>query len=107
VDVGGLALVATGTGAWPAGAVGAIAVRPERIRLAPAAGGAGATENGVAGTVEECIFRGALRRYRVRLDPGRVWSVDEPATGGPPSAAPGATVRLTWRPEDCLLLPDT
>jgi TOBE domain len=47
-----------------------------------------------------------LRRYRVRLGPDRVWSVDEPATGAPPSVGAGATVRLTWRAEDCLVLPD-
>jgi putative spermidine/putrescine transport system ATP-binding protein len=106
VEAGGLALVGTGGGAWAPGAAVAIAVRPERIRLQA---GSGADEpggaNGAVGLVEECVFRGALRRYHVRLSHGPLWSVDEPVTGGAPVAA-GVPVRLAWRPEDCLVLPE-
>jgi len=107
VDAGGLRVVATGRGPWQPGDAVTVVVRPERIRLsaAPAAEGE-AGGNGVAGRVEECIFRGASRRYRVRLPHGRIWSVDEPATGGGPLHAAGATVRLSWRAEDCLAVPD-
>jgi putative spermidine/putrescine transport system ATP-binding protein len=108
VRVGGeLALLAAGAGAWPAGAAVAVAVRPERIRLRTSAGPAEATPaNAVPGRVEECIFRGALRRYRVRLPHGRLWSVDEPATGDAPPLAAGTAVRLEWRAEDCLAIPE-
>jgi len=82
-------------------------VRPKRIRLSdtPAAG-VDTGANAVAGRVEECVFRGAFRRYRVRLPHGRVWSVDEPAGGGGPLHANGATVWLSWRADDCLAAPD-
>jgi ABC-type Fe3+/spermidine/putrescine transport system ATPase subunit len=81
-------------------------VRPERIRLSdgpPAGGEAGG--NVVAGRVEDCVFHGAFRRYRVRLPHGRVWSVDEPAGSGPHHPN-GTTVWLAWRPEDCLAVVD-
>jgi ABC-type Fe3+/spermidine/putrescine transport system ATPase subunit len=107
VDAGGLAILGTGAGPWKPGDPVAVVIRPERIRLtAPAPGAGVGPADGVAGTVEECIFRGQLRRYRVRLGQGRVWSVDEAATGGSPAAPVGATVRLTWRAEDCLVIPD-
>jgi spermidine/putrescine ABC transporter ATP-binding subunit len=107
VNVGGLPVVATGAAAWAPGAAVAVAVRPERIRLSagPATGAASAA-NATAGQVEECVFRGASRRYRVRLPHGRVWSVDEPATGGAPLPAAGTAVRLEWRAEDCLVIPE-
>jgi len=105
VDVGGLAVVATGPGAWQPGDAVTVVVRPERVRLtahAEAARGG----NEVAGSVEECIFRGASRRYRVRLPNGRVWSVDEPAGGAGPVYAGRAAVWLSWRAGDCLIVPD-
>jgi ABC-type Fe3+/spermidine/putrescine transport system ATPase subunit len=84
----------------------AVAVRPERIRLAPAAPAGPAADNAVPATVEECIFRGALRRYRVRLPHGRLWSVDEAAAGDGVVHPVGTPVRLSWRAEDCLVLPE-
>jgi putative spermidine/putrescine transport system ATP-binding protein len=106
-DAGGIAVIGSGTGSWRTGAAVAIAIRPERIRLEPAAADGGTTAvNRVGGTIEECIFRGALRRYRVRLGPGRVWNVDEPAAGGQPPLAAGATVSLSWRAEDCRVIPE-
>jgi spermidine/putrescine ABC transporter ATP-binding subunit len=108
LDAGGLSVLATGAGRWQPGDAVAVAVRPEKIRLAPVTPGGGAeAPNTFAGVVEECIFRGALRRYRVRLPHGRVWSVDEPSTSGTPALPASATVRVQWRPEDCLVVPDS
>ena len=107
VDAGGLPVIATGSGPWHPGDAVAVAVRPEKIRLAPATSGATEAPNTFAGVLEECIFRGALRRYRVRLPHGRVWNVDEPSTSGTPALAATAPVLLQWRPEDCLAVPDT
>src|SRR5262249_19710141 len=104
VDVGGLVVVATGAGAWRPGDAVAVVVRPERIRL-DAHAGAASGGNEVAGSVEECIFRGASRRYRLRLPNGRVWSVDEPASGARSLYPVGTPVRLSWRVEDCLAVP--
>jgi ABC-type Fe3+/spermidine/putrescine transport system ATPase subunit len=106
VEAGGLRVVATGTGPWQRGDAVTVVVRPERIRLSdgpPAGGEAGG--NVVAGRVEDCVFHGAFRRYRVRLPHGRVWSVDEPAGSGPHHPN-GTTVWLAWRPEDCLAVAD-
>jgi ABC-type Fe3+/spermidine/putrescine transport system ATPase subunit len=105
VDVGGLAVVATGPGAWQPGDAVSVVVRPERIRLTTQAG-ARRGGNEVAGAVAECIFRGPSRRYRIRLPNGRVWSVDEAAGGAEPARPVGAAVRLSWRSEDCLAVPD-
>jgi ABC-type Fe3+/spermidine/putrescine transport system ATPase subunit len=107
VDAGGLPVIATGKGPWHSGDAVAVAIRPEKIRLAQVTSGATDAPNSFAGVVEECIFRGALRRYRVRLPHGRVWSVDEPSTSGAPALAPSAAVRVQWRPEDCLAVSDT
>ncbi len=104
VDVGGLAVVATGPGTWQPGDSVTVVVRPERVRLSALAGAAPA-RNEVTGSVEECIFRGPSRRYRVRLPNGRVWSVDEAAGGVELLCPVGAAVRLSWRVEDCLAVP--
>jgi ABC-type Fe3+/spermidine/putrescine transport system ATPase subunit len=60
----------------------------------------------VPGTVEEVVFRGPLRRYRVRLPHGGLWSVDEPAAAGAAPLERGSAVTVTWRPEDCRAIPD-
>lgn len=107
VDAGGLSVLATGRRQWQPGDAVAIAVRPERIQLTSAvASGDTDLPNLFGGLVEECVFRGALRRYRVRLPHGRVWSVDEPATSGRPILAAGTDVRIQWLPEDCLAIPE-
>jgi ABC-type Fe3+/spermidine/putrescine transport system ATPase subunit len=105
VDAAGLTVVASAAAPWSPGDPVAIAVRPERVRLGAAPPVPGDV-NAFAGTIAECIFRGATRRYRVRLPHGHVWSVDEPAQAGMP-LSPGASVSVAWRAEDCLAIPDT
>ncbi len=106
VDAAGLCVLAAAGTAWSVGDPVAIAVRPERIRLTrEVSGSAPSAANAFPGTVEECIFRGPTRRYRVRLPHGRAWSVDEPA-GRAPALPAGVTVRVEWQPEDCLAIPD-
>ena len=107
VDAGGLPVLATGRGPWHPGDAVAVAVRPERIRLAALIPGSTDAPNTFAGSVEECIFRGALRRYRVRLPHGHLWNVDEPSTTGTPALEATATIRVQWRPEDCLVIADS
>ncbi|HEV8309910.1 MAG TPA: ABC transporter ATP-binding protein [Methylomirabilota bacterium] len=107
VDAGGLEVVATGAGAWQPGDAVTVVVRPERVRLDAGEPGAVPGEPNVFPVrIEECIFRGALRRYRVRLPHGGLWSVDEPA-GGAPVHAVGTDVRVRWRAEDCLAVPES
>jgi putative spermidine/putrescine transport system ATP-binding protein len=107
VDAGGLPVLATGRGPWHAGDAVAVAVRPEKIRLAALMPGGTDAPNRFVGSVEECIFRGALRRYRVRLPHGHLWNVDEPSTTGTPALEVTATIRVQWRPEDCLVIADS
>lgn len=107
VDAEGLPVIAMGAGSWHPGDAVAVAVRPEKIRVAPAGANCTDAPNAFAGVVVECIFRGALRRYRVRLPHGHVWNVDEPSTSGTPVLAATATICVQWRPEDCLILPDS
>jgi ABC-type Fe3+/spermidine/putrescine transport system ATPase subunit len=107
VDTGRLEVVATAERAWFPGAAVAIAVRPERIQLQRGAPlGVPRRVNELPGTVEEVVFRGALRRYRVRLPHGGLWSVDEPAATGAAPLERGTAVTVTWRPEDCRAIPD-
>jgi ABC-type Fe3+/spermidine/putrescine transport system ATPase subunit len=107
VDAGGLPVIATGGGRWHLGDAVALAVRPEKIRLVPDTSDGTDAPNTFAGVVVESIFRGALRRYRVRLPHGRIWNIDEPSTSGTPALMPTASIRLQWRPEDCLIVPDS
>ena len=100
--------MATAERTWSPGDAVAVAVRPERVRLR-SGGRLGPPQgpNELSGTVEEVVFRGPLRRYRVRLPHGGLWSVDEPATTEAPAFARGADVTVAWRPEDCRAIPDT
>jgi ABC-type Fe3+/spermidine/putrescine transport system ATPase subunit len=84
-----------------------VVVRPERVRLQCGAPPGVPRANELPATVEEVVFRGPLRRYRVRLPHGGLWSVDEPAATEAPTHAPGARVTVAWRPEDCRAIPDT
>ncbi|HZS33087.1 MAG TPA: ABC transporter ATP-binding protein [Methylomirabilota bacterium] len=108
VDCGGLALTAAAPRTWTPGSRVAVAVRPERVRVRrPGDPGPESPANTCPGVIEEVIFRGALRRYRVRLPHGSLWSVDEPAAGDVPAPlGAGAAVTLGWRPEDCAAIPD-
>jgi ABC-type Fe3+/spermidine/putrescine transport system ATPase subunit len=107
VAAGPLELVATADRAWAPGDTVTVAVRPERVRLRAGAPGAPAAgPNELPGAVDEVIFRGPLRRYRVRLPHGRAWSVDEPVTADAPAHPVGAAVTVAWRPEDGRAVPD-
>jgi spermidine/putrescine ABC transporter ATP-binding subunit len=107
VAAGGVEVLATADRPWAPGEAVTVAVRPERLRLRPGTPGPAADgSNELPGTVVEVVFRGPLRRYRVRLPGDHVWSVDESAATDAPAHAPGAAVAVSWRPEDCRALPD-
>ncbi len=78
-------------------------VRPERIRLepaaAPATGGAG-----LLAAVSDVIYLGQSLRYHLDLDPQT--SVIATAADHGARFAPGTSVRLTWRKDDVWLIPD-
>ncbi|SHM22607.1 ABC transporter ATP-binding protein [Cryptosporangium aurantiacum] len=92
--------LAVSLGLLPAGATGALTVRPENVQVDEgAAGGRGA----LTGTVLDTVFHGGSSRIAVKVD-----GLDEPVLAtrpGAPTVAPGAEVRLSWRPEDAVLVP--
>ena len=82
---------------------GLLALRAERLRI-----GGDPLLNQVDGVVTETTYAGDSLGISVRLADGFVLRVKREATGGS-SSAPielGATVRVSWQPEACMLLPE-
>jgi putative spermidine/putrescine transport system ATP-binding protein len=79
---------------FEAGSVVSVAVRPERVVLAPvqAAGG------GLEGVIIEQVFLGTSRKYVVRLADGTELVVLRPISD-PPFEHAAPTVRVSWPPE--------
>jgi putrescine transport system ATP-binding protein len=102
---GGLALHAAAVDNAKPGDSVAIAVRPEKIAVAPL-GGAPALGAELAGTVEEIGYRGDSSLYRVRLDNGLVLSAAVANTTrlGRPSFTWGDRVLLSWPPAAAMVL---
>jgi putative spermidine/putrescine transport system ATP-binding protein len=88
----------------PARAAGALraCVRPEAIAIGagPAAG-----VNVLAGTVVDAVYAAGSVRYRVRVGPDAVITVRVPSERHLTLHAIGAPVRVSWDPEDLLLIP--
>jgi spermidine/putrescine transport system ATP-binding protein len=93
VDIGdGLSFVAAASA--PAGAAVEIFVRPEAIALGGAAGA-----NRLDGTVDSLLFNGAASRVLVRLADGQLVEVSHVPDGREGGLAPGASVTLSWSPD--------
>jgi putative spermidine/putrescine transport system ATP-binding protein len=80
----------------------ALAVRPEKMRLATAADGA----NCYPGVIETITYLGAVTEYAVRLASGESVSVHahNARQSDAEPFAPGAQIRVAWDPEACQLL---
>ncbi|MFT4098407.1 MAG: ABC transporter ATP-binding protein [Rhodoblastus sp.] len=81
------------------GATIAIAVRPERMRLAPAGEQGG---NRLAGVVHDFAYRGDHRVFRIRLNSGALARVAVPAAQ--PALRPGEAVTVAFDAADCVAL---
>jgi putrescine transport system ATP-binding protein len=81
---------------------GLLALRAERLRI-----GGGVMPNQVDGVVTESAYAGDALAVSVRLADGSVLRVKRPLSDGLGAAAvaPGASVRVGWQPEACMLLP--
>jgi putative spermidine/putrescine transport system ATP-binding protein len=77
-----------------AGAAGFVAVRPERVVLAPVQ----TSGAGLEGIIVEQVFLGTSRKYVVRLSDGTEIVVLRPISD-PPFAQAASTVRLSWAPD--------
>jgi spermidine/putrescine transport system ATP-binding protein len=98
-------------GAQPNGlaAVGAsvnVCVRPERLRIASAAGGpsgGGGGDNRFPASVRTLTFKGAIAEYRLMTSFGHPMTAQVP-TDGRPLMQPGDAVVAAWRTEDSVVL---
>jgi spermidine/putrescine ABC transporter ATP-binding subunit len=95
VDCGSATLAATG--AAPAGAAVAIALRPERVRLDPT----GATDTVLAMTVAHVVYQGETVRYILKSDAGLELQALEL---GEVRFAAGARVRAGWAAADARII---
>ncbi len=87
----------------PGGADGAAwsaCIRPERVTVTEA-GGVG--ENRLAGGIVDVVNMGAALHYIIDVAEGRVMAI-EPNRGGP-RARRGDPVQISFRAEDCVVLP--
>ena len=95
VACGGTTLAATG--AAPAGAAVAIALRPERVRLDPT----GAVDTVLAMTVVHVVYQGETVRYILKSDAGLELQALEL---GEVRFTAGARVRAGWAAADARIL---
>jgi putative spermidine/putrescine transport system ATP-binding protein len=79
------------------GSTASMVLRPEHIRVGPAAGAA------LSGTVTEAIFAGPTTRLLVRLDTGLMLTIRQTETDE--IATLGQRVGLSWRDGDAQFLP--
>ena len=84
-----------------------MAVRPERLRIGPP-GHEGANDaNQVAGRVTDVVYLGQSRKFIVRLaDGSEMTALVQANVQGLGTVAAGSEVSLSWRAEDCKILPD-
>jgi spermidine/putrescine ABC transporter ATP-binding subunit len=95
------------TSAPPSGDAVLLAIRPERLRILPAAAAALA-ENRLSGTVTLSAYAGDALLHTVRLADGTTMRVTAPLGDGLAAARlpPDTAVTLSWPPEACILLPE-
>ncbi len=94
---------AAGPAPAAAGSALHVALRPERLRIAP--GGAQGV-NTAPGTVTDSAYRGGTMDHHVRLQGGATLLVSQPLADGVGAGllAPGSAVAVSWPPEACVLL---
>jgi putative spermidine/putrescine transport system ATP-binding protein len=89
----------------PPGREAAAIVRPERMIVEPAAASPGAPINGLRATVTDVIYLGQSLRYHLQSGQGREVVAISSDRGA--RFAAGAAVRLTWRPDDVWVIPES
>jgi ABC-type Fe3+/spermidine/putrescine transport system ATPase subunit len=81
-----------------------VGVRPEKLEILPAGGGA-TTLNVVAATLRAAVFAGVSYQYFFQTQEGREMSAFDRNASGGAVARPGETVRLAWQPEHTFMIP--
>ena len=95
---------AAGPAPCPAGAAVHVALRPERLRIAPGDSEAGV--NAAAGTVSESAYRGGAVDHQVQLPGGAALLVSQSLADGAGAGllAAGTRVVVSWAPDACVML---
>lgn len=85
---------------------GCIAIRPEKLRLAPAAAIDGATPNRLSGRVLDVSYQGSISVVRVTLPSGQVLKASRinASRDAAPELTPGAEIAAWFAPEDGVML---
>jgi len=83
------------------GAPTTLSLRPERVRLNPTNG---ACANLFSARVEELIYLGDHTRVRASVCGNKDFVIKVPNAEGVPALAPGSTISVGWRKEDCRAL---
>jgi spermidine/putrescine transport system ATP-binding protein len=81
-----------------------VGVRPEKLEILPAGGGA-TTLNVVAATLRAAVFAGVSYQYFFQTQEGREMSAFDRNASGGAVARPGEAVRLAWEPEHTFVIP--
>ena len=83
------------------GARTTLSLRPERVKLNPPRG---LCANVFSGQVEELIYLGDHTRVRALVCGNKDFVIKVPNSEGVPDLAPGSTILIGWRKEDCRAL---
>ena len=88
------------------GSEATVVVRPERMSIVAAAGGAGLPggANAISGVVAETVYLGAARKIIVDLPDGRAVQVRLESRSRDATFAPGEAVVVGWAPGDATLV---
>jgi len=82
-----------------------VGVRPEKLHVYGNGGEVPADHNSIGATLRNAVFVGVSYQYFFDASGGRQLSAFDRNSGGGAIAAPGARVRLAWRPEHTFVIP--
>jgi len=101
----GAGWVVPARGGHQPGAQVAVVIRPEAVTVAPETGSE-VRPNSVVGRITECIYLGSEYRYLIETSAG-TFKARHVRTGQSEVFRPGERVRASWRPDDCVILPNS
>ena len=82
-----------------------VGVRPEKLHVFANGSDVPGDHNSITATLRNAVFVGVSYQYFFDASGGRQLSAFDRNSGGGAIAAPGARVRLAWRPEHTFVIP--